>query len=178
MRRREFIAGLGGAVAWPFTVRAQQPAVPVIGLIVLGSATQEGIREALSAFHHGLSETGYVEGQNVAIEYRWADNHYDRLPALADDLVRRRVSVIVALGAAGAVAAKRATNSIPIVFAMGADPVDAGLVASLNRPGGNLTGLYNLNIAVVAKRLELLHEIAAWGDFVRVSRQSDQFRFC
>jgi putative ABC transport system substrate-binding protein len=160
MRRREFICGIGSAAAssplWPLAARTQ-PAPPVIGFLDAGSL--ETRRETVAAFHLGLSETGYVEGRNVAVEYRWAENHLDRLPALAADLVRRQVSVVVALPLPSALAAKAATKSIPIVFQVGVDPVEVGLVASLSRPGGNLTGIYNLNTAVVAKRLQLLHEL-------------------
>jgi putative tryptophan/tyrosine transport system substrate-binding protein len=159
MKRREFIAGVSGAAAslpiWPFAVRAQQRSVPVIGLLQVPPD-----QSALVAnVHRGLSETGYVEGRSLAVEYRWAENRLDRLPALADDLVRRQVSVIVAMTTPAAVAAKAATKSIPIVFGIASDPVEIGLVASLNRPGGNLTGVTTLNSAVAAKRLELLHEI-------------------
>jgi putative ABC transport system substrate-binding protein len=158
MRRRDFIAGVGGtAVAWPLTTRAQKTALPVIGYLHVG--TLDATRDVVTAFHLGLSDTGYVEGQNLAVEYRWADYRLERLPDLASDLVRRQVSVIVSLqSTAGVLAAKAATNSIPIVFAVGSDPVEARLVASLNRPGGNLTGIANFNIAAMSKRLELLHE--------------------
>jgi putative tryptophan/tyrosine transport system substrate-binding protein len=158
MRRREFIAGLGSAAAWPVVARAQQTAMPVIGFLSEQSADDE-YKIATVPFFQGLKETGYVEGQNIAVEYRYAENQLDRLPALAADLVRRRVAVIVAAGTAAALAAKAATTTIPIVVATAGDPVALGLVASLNRPGANLTGVANLAGEVSPKRLQLLREL-------------------
>jgi len=156
--RRKFLATLGGAVAWPLAARAQQPAMPVIG--VLSAEWPDLFTDRLRAFHDGLRETGYVEGRNVAIEYRWAEGRNDRLPALAAELVHRQVSVIVTAGSTPAtLAAREATTTIPILFYIGANPVEVGLVTSLSRPGGNLTGVVTLNVEVVAKRLELLHEL-------------------
>jgi putative tryptophan/tyrosine transport system substrate-binding protein len=157
IRRREFIAGLGSAAAWPVVARAQQPAVPVIGF--LSTQTADGFKIATVPFFLGLKEAGYVEGRNVAVEYRWAENHYDRLPALATDLIRRRVAVIAAGGVEAALAAKAATTTIPIVFASAGDPVAMGLVASLNRPGANVTGCAALASELAPKQLQLLREL-------------------
>jgi putative ABC transport system substrate-binding protein len=157
MKRRDFITLLGGAATWPIGANAQQPAMPVVGFV--NAASPGGSYPPLPAFLKGLGETGFVEGRNATIEYRWAEGHYERLPALIGDLVQHKVSVIAATSTPAAVAAKMATTTIPIVFEIGADPVELGFVASLSQPGGNLTGVVNFTAELGSKQLGLLHEL-------------------
>jgi putative ABC transport system substrate-binding protein len=164
--RRELIAALGSAATWPLTARAQQAAMPVVGLLTSRGPSDEP--QLLAAIRQGLKETGFVEGENVAIEYRFAEMRNERLPALAAELVQRQVTLIVATTTLAALAAKAVTATIPIVFETGGDPVRLGLVASLNRPGGNITGVTSLNVVIASKRLELLHELVPAATLVAV----------
>jgi putative tryptophan/tyrosine transport system substrate-binding protein len=167
MKRRAFIAALGGAAVWPLAARSQQPALPVVGF--LSSLSPQELTFVMPAFYQGLNETGYVEDRNIAIDYRWAEGHYERLPTLVTDLVHRHVAVIAAIsGTPAALAAKAATTTIPIVFAIGGDPVAPGLVPNLSRPGGNITGASFYTSPVVTKRLELARELAPQGTMIGV----------
>jgi putative ABC transport system substrate-binding protein len=175
MRRREFITLLGGAAAWPLTARAQQTARPLVGFISAGSPTTRPWPQNIAEFRQGLQEAGFVDGQNVTIEYQWAEDQYDRLPGLAADLLQHRAAVIAADPRA-VYAAKSATTTVPIVFMSGGDPVRTGLVASLNRPGGNLTGVVNFVSELTAKRLQLLHDLVPQARTIGVLRDSTNSR--
>src|SRR5262245_52330287 len=167
MRRRDFVTFVGSLVAWPLTVRAQQPATPVIGF--LSGASPETMRGLLAAFHRGLADTGFTEGRNLTIEYRWAEGNNDRLPALAMDLARRKVAVIATVGSTpAALASKAATQTIPIVFFIGTDPVKVGLVASLARPGGNVTGITAIVVELHSKGLDLMQSLMLPGTKIAV----------
>ena len=167
MRRREFIIILGGAAAsWPLSARAQQPAMPVVGFMMAGS--RAALRDEITAFEAGLREMGFAEGQNLALEYRFAEGQFERFPAFASDLVQRRVSAIAASSPQAALAAKRATATIPVVFSIGADPVETGIVSSLSHPGGNVTGVYQFTAGLESKRLGLLHEMVPKAQVIGV----------
>jgi len=172
MRRREFIIILGGAAAsWPLSARAQQPAMPVVGFMMAGS--RAALRDEITAFEAGLREMGFAEGQNLALEYRFAEGQFERFPAFASDLVQRRVSAIAASSPQAALAAKRATATIPVVFSIGADPVETGIVSSLSHPGGNVTGVYQFTAGLESKRLGLLHEMVPKAQVIGVLLNSN-----
>jgi putative ABC transport system substrate-binding protein len=172
MRRREFIIILGGAAAsWPLSARAQQPAMPVVGFMMAGS--RAALRDEITAFEAGLREMGFAEGQNLALEYRFAEGQFERFPAFASDLVQRRVSAIAASSPQAALAAKRATATIPVVFSVGADPVETGIVSSLSHPGGNVTGVYQFTAGLESKRLGLLHEMVPKAQVIGVLLNSN-----
>jgi putative ABC transport system substrate-binding protein len=164
--RREFIALVGGATTWPFAAHAQPSAMPVVGFMVAGS--RAALRDEIVAFEAGLREMGFAEGQNLTLEYRFAEGQFERFPAFAADLIQRRASVIAASSPQGALAAKQATTTIPVVFSIGADPVEVGLVSSLSHPGGNVTGVYQFTAGLESKRLGLLHEMVPKADIVGV----------
>ena len=166
MKRREFITLLGGAAAWPLAARAQQAVMPVVGFMMAGS--REALRDGIAAFEAGLKEQGFVGGQNLALEYRFAEGQFERFPAFAADLIHRQASVIAVSSPQGALAAKRATTAIPVVFSIGADPVQVGLVPNLSRPDGNVTGVFQFTAGLEAKRLGLLHEMVPTVDVVGV----------
>jgi ABC-type uncharacterized transport system substrate-binding protein len=166
MRRREFLSAAVGAVALPLAAHAQQPAMPIVGFMMAGS--RAALRDEITAFEAGLREMGFAEGQNLALEYRFAEGQFERFPAFASDLVQRRVSVIAASSPQGALAAKRATATIPVVFSIGVDPVEAGIVSSLSHPGGNVTGVYQFTAGLESKRLGLLHEMVPKAQVVGV----------
>jgi putative ABC transport system substrate-binding protein len=165
MKRREFIAGFGGAVAWPVVARAQQLAMPVVGYI--SSLSQAySVRRSDAAFRRGLSDMGYIEGQNLSIRYHWITDRYDVLPAMAADLVQRKVAAIIAIGPSAVIAAKAATQTIPIIFVTGADPLKFGFVASFNKPSGNITGIWMVLTALAEKRLQLLHDLLPKAELI------------
>ena len=171
MKRREFIMLVGGTISWPVAARAQQPAMPVVGFLHQASSKNYGT--FVRAFHKGLGQFGFVEGQNITVEHRWADGHYDRLFNLANELVRRPVAAMCAAYLPAALAAKAATATIPIVFIVGSDPIEAGLVATLNRPAGNVTGVAQFTNALIAKRLELLRELVPGVSVIGVLLNTD-----
>jgi putative ABC transport system substrate-binding protein len=175
MRRREFVAGLGSAAAWPLAARAQQPGTPTVAF--LNSASPEGYAPMVAAFRQGLKEAGYIEGQNVTVEYRWAEGDYDRVPVIARELLDRQVAAIVA-NTPGVLAIKTAVTKTPIVFTTASDPVQAGLVASMSRPGGNVTGATALAVELASKRLELAHDLVPTASIIACAHCSDHGHRC